>query len=97
MVDREGRDRSEWRDPAAFTFVLLTLPSCCTPSTKATPARTSGRRCAPSRCRHRACGWQPSCCRSTREPHSRRRKSAADWTQAEPTGPRKSATRHGVA
>jgi hypothetical protein len=34
--------------------------ACCTPSTKTTPARTSGRRCAPSRRRHRACAMSRS-------------------------------------
>jgi hypothetical protein len=42
-------------DHAALALALLALPSCWMPSTKTTPARTSGSRCAPSRRRHRAC------------------------------------------
>jgi hypothetical protein len=41
-------------DHAALAFTLLAFPSCWTPSTKTMPARTSGRRCAPSSRRHRA-------------------------------------------
>ncbi len=43
----EGRSGGAWPDHAAFAFVLLTLPSCWTPSMKPMPTRTSGRRCAP--------------------------------------------------
>jgi hypothetical protein len=48
------------RNYAALALVLLAFPSGWTPSTKPMPARTSGRRCAPSSRRHRACAMSRS-------------------------------------
>ena len=42
-------------DQAASFRSSSLFPSCCTPSTKRTPARTNGRRWAPLRRRHRRC------------------------------------------
>ena len=45
---------------AARALARRPLVACCTPSTNVMPARTSGRRCAPSSRRHRACAMSRS-------------------------------------